>query len=269
MRLSVLSVVFIFGVYSFLNTPESIILTEPAVASQTKLQVSEFETINTTAKAYGVFDLVTGELLLLKNAEAELPIASVTKLFTAKKILDKMEDNKKIIVTNEDIATEGRAGKLESGLAYDSSELLFPLLLESSNDAATALERNYGRVYLGDKMMDDAAGLSPKNTASVKELASEFTDLYTNYKYIFDITTLEYYIGEHTGWVNNSPVYKMDGYKGGKHGYTDAANRTLFAVFRESSLGNRDLGYIILGSDDLQSDISELRSAVSNSVSLQ
>jgi D-alanyl-D-alanine carboxypeptidase len=83
------------------------------------------------------------------------------------------------------------------------------------------------------------------------------------------MTRLKQYIGEYTGWVNNSPVRDMEGYRGGKHGYTKAANRTLAAVFAESSLGNRELGYIILGSNDIRSDTEALRTAVLHSVEIQ
>jgi D-alanyl-D-alanine carboxypeptidase len=58
----------------------------------------------------------------------------------------------------------------------------------------------------------------------------------------------------------------MPGYKGGKHGYTDAANQTLVAVFSEESLGGRELGYVLLGSDDVRLDTELLRTVIQNSV---
>ena len=93
--------------------------------------------------------------------------------------------------------------------------------------------------------------------------------MYRSHPYIFDVTTLKEQMGEYTGWVNNSPVYDLPGYKGGKHGYTQEANRTLVAVFSEVSLAGRELGYIILGSENIREDVLSLRKAVESSVTLE
>lgn len=76
------------------------------------------------------------------------------------------------------------------------------------------------------------------------------------------------YIGSYTGWLNNNPIATESGYRGGKHGYTIAANRTLVAVFDETINGHPyTLGYIILGSDDLKADFLTLRDFVNSSAS--
>lgn len=221
------------------------------------------------AKAYVVFDAQTGEIIFSEHADDSLPIASVTKLFTAASLLDTDLLDREVEVTEEDVATEGRAGKLVAGQKIKLRELLFPLLLESSNDAAEAIKK-----YLPEKewlniKLSDASGLSDANVATAKALAEETAKLYQEKKYLFDITKLPQYVGEDTGWVNNSPVKDLEGYLGGKHGYTVAANRTLVAFFSEASLGNRELGYVILGSDDVREDIVKLRAVVADSVQLK
>lgn len=221
------------------------------------------------AKAYGVFDIKTGEILFSHNSDEKLPIASVTKLLTAKEVLSELSGGEAVVITSEDIETEGRAGKLREGEVYKVRELLFPLLLESSNDAASSLGRLIDPVTISGRSLTDTSGLSSNNIASVKELAKEIKDIYRSHPYIFDVTTLKQYVGENTGWVNNSPVYDLPGYKGGKHGYTEEANRTLVAVFSEDGLENRELGYVILGSDDVRADVMALREVVASSVSLK
>ncbi len=63
--------------------------------------------------------------------------------------------------------------------------------------------------------------------------------------------------------MNNSPVITKTGYRGGKHGYTDAAGKTLTAVFTESfRTGDRPIIYVILGTDDLESAVAVLRESV-------
>ena len=217
-----------------------------------------------SARAYGVFDVITGELLFGNNTDKALPIASVTKLFTAATALESDYINEVTVITAADVAAEGRAGKLEVGDEYTLHELLFPLLLESSNDAAAVYERT-----LPSLPFRDASGLSDKNTASVKELAAKVQQLYQTERHIFDITVLPQYVGKETGWVNNSPVRHLEGYQGGKHGYTEAAGKTLVTLFKEPTLGDRTLGYVLLGSDGLEDDLIQLRSFVEQSGEVQ
>lgn len=268
MKSLILTGFLVFATLTFFNLPEDTVSAEqPAMVVRTMLV--ELEALpDVSAKAYEVFDMQTGDVLLVHNAEESLPIASVTKLFTAAKVMDSAE-GESLIITAQDVATEGRSGKLEAGQQYSGHELLFPLLIESSNDAATALARTFGDIPLAGNMLDDASGLSAKNLASVSELATEIRSLYVRLPHLFDVTTLGQYIGEHTGWVNNSPVFDLPGYKGGKHGYTYAANQTLVAVFSEASLDDRELGYVLLGSDDVRADTQVLRAVIKNSVRLE
>lgn len=232
------------------------------------LKVEAVVTLPVTAVAYSVIDIESGVVVLEHNADQLLPIASVTKLFTAATV-DMLSSAAVITITAADVATEGRAGKLQVGQSYTARELLFPLLLESSNDAAAALERNLGEVTLAGQILADASGLSSANTASAAVLASELRNVYLNHPRVFDITRLRQYVGAYTGWVNNSPVHDLPGYQGGKHGYTEAASKTLAAVFAESSLHDRKFGYVILGSQDIKADTNALRAMVERSVHLE
>ena len=268
MRLLILAMFLLVATTFFVDTTPAVsntdsppITTHLVLAGEIKPQVS--------ARAYGVFDIETGKLLFSQNQDEQLPIASVTKLFTAAQVLKSEQDDTELNISEVDVATEGRAGKLKVGQVYKTHELLFPLLLESSNDAATALERSVGSIYFGDRQLADASGLSSYNEASVSELATEVRRLYHEVPHLFDITTLGQYVGEYTGWVNNSPVRNLPGYRGGKHGYTEAAGKTLAAVFAESKLTGRELGYVLLGSSDLEKDVEILRATVEQSVHLE
>lgn len=262
--LSVFILVSIFYISSFSNSTVS----AESDAIERKLVVSESSSPQIDVSSYLVFDIKSGEVILSQNPETELPIASITKLFTAKKLFEE-NFTQDIEITKRDVETEGRAGKLVAGQVYSAQELIFPLLLESSNDAATAIERNIGQINLGKRIMSDASGLSSNNKATAKELSQEVRSIYLNFPYIFDVTTLKQYISDKNGWINNSPVRDLSGYKGGKHGFTNEANRTLVAIFSESKLDNRELGYVLLGSNDLRSDILKLRSLVEDSVRLE
>jgi serine-type D-Ala-D-Ala carboxypeptidase (penicillin-binding protein 5/6) len=234
-----------------------------------------------SATAYAVFDAKTGRILAAEAVATVLPIASVTKLLTAATVLRTISPEARYTVTEADLATYGRAGRLTVGDVYPAHELLFPLLLESSNDAAAVIERETGgdilrrmNAYakeLGASTLNvtDASGLSSDNTASAKDLVALGSALYTTLPHVFDIAQLSKRPGPSVVWVNNSPVLG-EGYRGGKHGFTEAAQRTLLAFYEEEfSSGTRTLGYVLLGSEDLPADMAVLRSYVATSVSLE
>lgn len=249
-----------------ISTPQLKVLAEPAAV---------------TATAYAVFDVETGEVLAGKAVEKVLPIASVTKLATAAALVENFDLEKIGQVSALDVATEGRAGKLKEGDSYSYRELIFPLLLESSNDAAAFYERetkgeilvrmNTFTKSLGmkDTVFTDASGLSDQNVSTVSDMVTFLTHLAKKESYLLDITSLEQYVGKNTGWINNSPVI-TENYQGGKHGYTEAANRTLIALFKEDfTQSQRTVGYVVLGSDNLASDTTALRDFVENDVTFE
>lgn len=247
---------------------------EFVVAPNTKPTIS--------ASAYVVFDTQTGTVLASENLDVEYPIASITKLFTAAAILEVFNPESTTTITWGDVAAEGESGSLEPQQVYTYRELLFPLLLESSNDAALALEHatdgalpaaletvalKYGATHTN---FADASGLSADNTATARDLMVFSRAVEAQYPFVYDIAQLPQYIGNYTGWLNNNPVFDTSTYRGGKHGYTPAAGRTLVARFDESFGSEaRTIGYIILGSANLTSDTEALRQFVADSVDYQ
>ncbi len=233
-----------------------------------------------TASAYAVFDVRTGALLAAVNEEKVLPIASVTKLFTAATVVQNVPLDTALTVIAADVATEGRSGRLSAGEEYTVHELLFPLLLESSNDAAAALTRaredfikemNLYTKAIGmtEAQFADASGLSDNNVASVKDLAVGTSYLYRTTPHIFDITQLEERVGPYVPWANNSQVLS-EAYRGGKNGYTEAAGKTIVALFAEELTGGKaTLGYVVLGSENSTKDLASLRAFAQTGVVLK
>lgn len=234
-----------------------------------------------TARAYVAFDVETGALLTAHREHEVVPIASVTKLLTAATVLRTLDLTATATISEADVANEGRAGRLSAGSTYTFYDLLFPLLLESSNDAAAVYERvtngdlirrmNAYAVELGAATLSvaDTSGLSPENVASAHDLLVLTRSLYGTLPHLFDITQLSKRVTEDLVWVNNSPVLTTS-YKGGKHGFTEAADRTLVALYDEEIGGEvRTVGYILLGSSDLKQDIRTLRSFVLAHASLR
>ena len=81
----------------------------------------------------------SGRLLYAKNADTPLPMASTTKIMTALVALECASPDRVITVAPEAVGVEGSSVYLTEGEELTLEELLYALLLESANDAATAI----------------------------------------------------------------------------------------------------------------------------------
>lgn len=242
-----------------------------------------------SANAFYALDVASGQPLAMLNADQQLPIASITKLITSALFYSTYletsaaSESAVITVTNDDVAGMGRAGALAAGEQYPLSILNFPALLTSAN-AASALMARSGSGDLLDRVNEyaaangfrstklaDAHGLSAANVSTAAELAAWFTHISEVAPTVRDITRLKQYIYDSNGWLNNSPFISDVRYQGGKHGYTDAAGRTVVASFLEPITGgqDREVVYVLLGSSDLVSDMAVLRRHVQDNAYYQ
>ena len=92
-----------------------------------------------------VMDQETNEVLLDKNSQAVLPIASLTKLMTSLVVLEANQPLDEVLtITEEDIDTEKNSGsRLRPGTQLTRGEMLHLALMSSENRAAHALGRHY------------------------------------------------------------------------------------------------------------------------------
>src|SRR3989344_3365279 len=136
-----------------------------------------------SAEAYVVGDLGTGEIILSKNPTAKFPIASVSKLMTALVAKELARDSDTAKISKRAVATSGGNGELKAGEKIKVTDLVYPLLLESSNDAAEAIaehfdrekfiaQMNEGAKSLGmmDTSFGDPSGLSIKNQSTAADI---------------------------------------------------------------------------------------------------
>jgi D-alanyl-D-alanine carboxypeptidase len=193
--------------------------------------------IKLSSDSYIVADLVSGKTIIEKDSDVVYPIASLTKLMTAIVSLDKLEQDIITKVSPDAVGAYGYAGNLEIDEEIKVSDLLFPLLLESSNDAAEVISEVYGKTFfmrqmndkarelgLEDTFFDDPSGLSENNISTTKDIFNIAKYVHNNKGYIFDITMIPYKdLGDHT-WYNNSSFIDDDRYIGSKNGYTDEAD---------------------------------------------
>ncbi len=229
--------------------------------------------LNISASAYVVGDLNTGEIILAKNQDQKLPIASISKLMTAllTKELAKEEDIAK--VSKRALATHGGNGNFKLGEKIKVQDLLYPLLLESSNDAAEVLAEHYGRdsfiskmnqkaekLQLTSTIFKDPSGLSTSNKSNAGDMFKLAGFLYQKQPDILNITTKRSYKNKKHIWSNISQFLNNAGYVGGKSGYNDAAKETDLAIFKVplGQSGLRPIGIVLLKSNDRKKDIEKI-----------
>lgn len=133
-------------------------------------------------------DARTGETLYEKNAEAVLPIASITKLMTAMVVLDsKAPMHEMLTITSDDIDTERNSrSRLTVGTKLSRAEMLHLALMSSENRAANALGRHHpgglsafvaemnrkaGTIGMEDSSFVEPTGLSAGNVSNAHDLA--------------------------------------------------------------------------------------------------
>ena len=136
-----------------------------------------------------VMDQDTKEVLLSKNDQAVLPIASITKLMTGLLVSEAhLPEEEMITITQADVDTEkGSSSRLAVGTELSRGELLHLALMSSENRAAHALGRTYpGGLSHFVELMNNRArslgmldtsyveptGLSSKNQSSARDLAT-------------------------------------------------------------------------------------------------
>ncbi|MFD1206443.1 MULTISPECIES: serine hydrolase [Sporosarcina] len=94
--------------------------------------------------AWAVLDGDTGRLLDGYNENVRLPIASLTKMWTAFTFIESGAPKGEVIISPEAASAEGSSIYLEQGSTVESDTLLYGLMLRSGNDAAYALAEYAG-----------------------------------------------------------------------------------------------------------------------------
>lgn len=234
-----------------------------------------------SATAFVIGDLDTGDTIASKDADTPHPIASISKLLVALAVRETLSPESKVTITRDDRAqTEGTPGSIQRDETFFVRDLFYPLLMESNNSVAYALERAGGgdefvRVMLriaheagmDETLLNDSSGLSAKNLASARDLLALAHHIGINDPELFDITRTKSKsvtaISRRTYPVANLNIFTSDPtFLGGKTGYTDEAKQTMLAVF-ELPIKNKEkpvrVAIIVLGSSDRKGDIQKLR----------
>lgn len=224
------------------------------------------------AKSYLIADIETGEILYEHNVDTQYPIASVSKLVTGMVAYDHMDLSDIAIVSRDAANVESSRGGLTAGEKLRVLDLLYPLMLVSSNNAANVLAEEYGYdrfitqmnktaadMGLTKTSFEDPSGLSKNNVSTASELFTILKKVHDEYPELIDITTTNSYSVNRHVWNNINKLKTKFEFRGGKTGYTSAARETSASYYSVPVSGNnRYIAIIILQSDSRTSDINTL-----------
>ena len=191
----------------------------------------------------------TGKILLEKNADAVMPIASLTKLMTAMVVLDaKLDMDEQIEIDREDVdRVKFSSSRVPVGASISRRDVLHLALMSSDNRAAAALARTFPGGKEGFKAavrrkikslgmtqteIEEPTGLSPHNRSNAADLVKmaaassrypEIVRMTTETKEIIDIN------GRGVEYRNTNRLVGAKGWDVGlsKTGFTNEAGRCL------------------------------------------
>ena len=205
-----------------------------------------------SAEAMILYEPYSGTVLAEKNADAEMLIASTTKIMTALIVLEHCDVSEPVCPTAEQICVEGSAMYLRAGETYTVEDLLAGLLLASGNDAAVVLaEHTAGSVEAFASLMNEkcaALGLhhthfvnphgldAPEHYSSARDLAVITAEAMKNETFcrLFSAPHMTVHGTEY--YNHNKLLNSCEGCIGGKTGYTMAAGRVLVSCAEREGL---------------------------------
>ena len=234
-----------------------------------------------TAKAYLVKDITNSQVIVENNSNQLLPIASLTKLVTAVVARKLILPTARIPITKQVMMTYGNTASFRAGETFTASDLMYPMLMVSSNDAAEAYAQYYGRAKFIQAMNDftqsigayrtyfaDPSGLDPQNVSTANDLALILDWIRKNDPSIITITQQKAKtIRSHT-WVNPTHFLSWSYYVGGKNGYLPEADRTNASLFKLGPQGDI-YAVVVLGSSSRDTDTLQLLKKVTDVISMR
>ncbi len=119
-----------------------------------------------TSSAAVVLETGTNRVLFESNPNAQMPMASTTKIMTALVALEHGNLDDKVVIPREAVGIEGSSIYLKEGEVLTLEQLLYGLMLSSGNDVAVAVACHVGGSVEGfvDMMNTKAMEIGAENT---------------------------------------------------------------------------------------------------------
>ncbi len=231
-----------------------------------------------SAKSAVVYDTRSSRFLYEKNSNTQLPIASLTKVMSAVIVLENLNLEDIVTISEDSIKVDGEKQDIYLGEKLTVRNLLKLMLIESSNDAAYALTSyakeiginfiglmNLKAISLGmtNSFFIDPAGLDDKGYSTAQDLL-KLIEYSLSYPEIWDISAEKTAIVEssderikHKIKSTNKLLGLIKDIIGGKTGYTEGAEQCMILVTSVPDYPSK-LVSVVLGSDDRFDDTQKL-----------
>ncbi|MDR0850472.1 MAG: D-alanyl-D-alanine carboxypeptidase [Christensenellaceae bacterium] len=221
------------------------------------------------AKAICLMEYNSDQVLLEKNADASVPVASIVKLMTILITIEQIEDGK-LGLNDQVVASHNAAGMggsqvfIEAGGSYTVDEMLKSVIVSSANDASVVLaetiagseskfvemmNKRAGELNLNGTVFANSTGLPASQHSCARDIAKLLKavtghELYHKYSTIW-MDKLTHKGGRDTELVNTNKLIRyFEGCDGGKTGSTNEAGYCLAATAKR---GDMRLIGVVLG----------------------
>lgn len=210
------------------------------------------DALSLSARAAVLMDGHSGEVLYSHNADERLPMASTTKIMTALLALEQSEPDVEHSIPAEAVGVEGSSVYLVEGERLTLRELVYALMLESANDAATAIaiiiagsvsafadmmNKRAAKLGLENTHFENPHGLdAPEHYTTARELGKLTCAALENDSFREIVSTRKRNITFNSGegirlLVNHNRMLRSyDGAIGVKTGYTKKCGRCLVSA---------------------------------------
>jgi len=230
-----------------------------------------------SAESFLVADLDSGKVFLDKNPEDRHHISSIVKMLTAVVVAEHMGTTSSIRASDYMLKEDN--SRITPNRSYRMVDVLAPLLIESSDDAARFLSHYLGRDWTMKRLKEktdqigmhntqlvDVTGRDEENLASARDLY--YLAYYLNHTRIpiLNISRgvwapgINYHV--FPGLENKNIFYEKDDFLGGKTGL-NGGSASGFYIFKMKMGGvERRVAFIALnssGKDELTRDILNLK----------
>jgi D-alanyl-D-alanine carboxypeptidase (penicillin-binding protein 5/6) len=238
------------------------------------------ESSDIAASGMILVDEKTGHILAQRDADVRRPMASVTKIMTAALVLEFLNPDSSVTITDDaltQLPSDSALMGISPGEKYTVEELLYGMMLPSGNDAAKALAiavagsevrfvamMNSKVMQLGlqNTQFQNPSGLdAPDHYSSPRDLAvmAHYARAFPLFQKIVATPTISLPYTENHKWIDlvnyNSMVGMYPGATGIKPGNTGEAGNCLVA---SATRNGRDLIGVLLDTPGRNTNMVEL-----------
>ncbi len=253
----------LLGVLSALflkNFAKEIQITQKAQEIKAERYNTYFNEIKLVADSTYIYDFSKNEVIFKKNEDKVLPIASLTKIMTARTFLDNFKNVDSIVINEDSLKQYGDEG-LYASEKWKVEDIIKFMLSASSNDIAQALydySKSAGLDLVGEMNAKakrlgytnthfyspsglDARDGTPTSFSTCADVTRMLFDTYSLYPWSFDDTTklqtILYSMDGNRKDVKNTNVVvdEIPGILASKTGFTESAGGALVTLFKATN----------------------------------